>query len=102
MAKEIRLEKGFEDKISLYTKIEENRKPIQEILNSGYIKIGKYTHSGKKGSRGWDIYNNLHSTFKKVFGYIPKPGEKLSKEDLRKLEDTYKKAENYFRRRVEI
>jgi len=96
MAREIRLEEN----VTLYNSVIKCRRTIEKIIQSGYVNIGRDTHSGKKGPRGYDLYNKIRSIMKEVFGYVPKPGEKLSEEQVEKLEKTYIEAENYFRRRV--
>lgn len=98
MAREIRLEKGHENEAILYNNINKNRECIKEIIDSGYVNIGEHTHHKKKGPRGWDLYNSVSSVMKKVIGYKPKSGEKLSKVDLKKLDITYKRAETYGRK----
>lgn len=96
MAREIRLEENA----TLYNSVIKCRRSIERIIQSGYVNIGRDTHSRKKGLRGYDLYNKIRSIMKEVFSYVPKPGEKLSEEQVEKLEKTYIEAENYFRRRV--
>ncbi|MCD6274674.1 MAG: hypothetical protein J7J15_01440 [Candidatus Aenigmarchaeota archaeon] len=97
MAREIRLD---DENATLYNRIRTYRRILEGMMRSGYVNIGRNTHSGKKGPRGRDLYNDISSIMKKILGYAPKSGEKLSEEQLEKLEKTYKEAENYFRRRV--
>ena len=76
------------------------RRTLEGIIQSGCVNIGINTHSGKKGLRGRDLYNKIRSIMEDVFGYALKPGEKLSDEQLEKLENICEESKNYFRRRV--
>jgi len=97
MAREIRLD---DENATLYNRIRMYRRTLEGIIQSGCVNIGKNTHSGKKGLRGRDLYNKIRSIMEDVFGYALKPGEKLSDEQLEKLENICEESKNYFRRRV--
>ncbi len=97
MAREIRLD---DENATLYNRIRMYRRTLEGIIQSGCVNIGKNTHSGDKGPRGYDLYNKISSIMKKVLGYAPKPGEKLSDEQLEKLENICEESKNYFKNRV--
>ena len=97
MAREIRLD---DENATLYNRIRMYRRTLEGIIQSGCVNIGKNTHSGKKGLRGRDLYNKIRSIMEDVFGYAPKPGEKLSDEQLEKLENICEESKNYFKNRV--
>jgi len=97
MAREIRLD---DENATLYNSVRKYGRTLEGIIQSGCVNIGRDTHSGKKGLRGRDLYNKIRSIMEDVFGYAPKPGEKLSDEQLEKLENICEESKNYFRRRV--